>query len=86
MLFMIKVNSISEIARLTRLDRKTVRKHLKEINLQVSVREVKQPSKLEAFKPYIYEFISKSAYRIPSSIILKDIKVIWNITGLSDNC
>jgi transposase len=78
-----KGNSISEIARLTKLDRKTVRKRLQEITLVPTSRLVKRPSKLEPFKAHISEFIAKSEYRIPSSVILKDIKALGYQGGRS---
>ena len=42
-----KGHNISEISKLTKLDRKTVRKRLKEVNLAPSTRTVKHPSKLD---------------------------------------
>lgn len=65
--------SISEIARMTKLNRRTVRKRLLEKELTNSTRMVKTPSKLEAYKNYVVDFISKSNKRIPCSVILEDI-------------
>jgi transposase len=78
-----KGNNISEIAQLTKLDRKTVRKRLQEISLVPTSRLVKRPYKLEPFKAYISEFIAKSEYRILSSVILKDIKSLGYQGGRS---
>jgi len=69
-----KGHNISEISRLTKLDRKTVRKRLNEIELEPSTRIVSKPSKLDPYKSYILDFINKSNHRIPSSVILSDIK------------
>jgi transposase len=66
--------NISEIANLMKLDRKTVRKRLNETELHPTVRNVLKPSKLEPYKSYITEFISRSDKRIPYSAILDDIK------------
>ncbi len=63
-----KGSSINAIARLTNLDRKTVRKRLKEIELKPSKHEFIKPSKLDLYKPYINEFISKSEHRILNDI------------------
>ena len=71
-----KGSSISAIARLTKLDRKTVRKRLKEIELKPSKHKVIKPSKLDLYKPYINEFISKSDHRIPYTVILNDIRAM----------
>ena len=78
-----KGHNISEIAKLTKLDRKTVRKRLKEVELSPSVRMVKQPSKLEAYKPYIRDFIAKDTHRIPYSSIFADIQAMGYTGGRS---
>lgn len=71
-----KGHNVSQIATLTKLDRKTVRKRLKEVNLAKSTRTVTRPSKLDPYKQYIRDFISKESHRIPSSVILIDIKAM----------
>lgn len=73
--------SISEIARLTKLDRKTVRKRLKDIELKPSNRRVNRPSKLEPYKSYICDFIAKCDYRIPYTVILDDIRAMGYTGG-----
>jgi transposase len=69
-----KGHNVSQIATLTKLDRKTVRKRLNEVDLVKSKRIITKPSKLEPYKQYIVDFISKENHRIPSSVILLDIK------------
>jgi len=66
--------SISKIAKLMHLDRKTVRKRLNEAELVPSTRNITKPSKLAPYKPYILDFIGKSDERIPSTAIMGDIK------------
>ncbi len=78
-----KGHNISEISKLTKLDRKTVRKRLNEIDLAPSSRIVTQPSKLEPYKPYILDFISKSSHRIPYSAIMSDIQAMGYQGGRS---
>jgi transposase len=68
-----KGKSIREIARLLNMDRRTVSKHLKQSSYTKASRLV-EPSILEPYKGYIREFISKSKYRIPYSVILEDIR------------
>lgn len=65
-------NSIRSIAKILNIDRKTVAKRLKEKALISSVRNNKQ-SKLEPYKIFITERISKINKRIPSDVILKEI-------------
>ncbi len=69
-----KGHNISQIAELTKLDRKTVRKRLHEVDLVKPKRIITKPSKLDPYKHYIIDFISKENHRIPSSAILSDIK------------
>lgn len=64
-----KGHNISEISKLTKLYRKTVRERLSEVELSKSTRTVKKPSKLDQYKEYILDFISKENHRIPSSLI-----------------
>lgn len=78
-----KGHNISEIAKLTRLDRKTVRKRLKEVILEPSTRTVTRPSKLAPYKDYILDFISKDNHKIPSSAIMLDIKAMGYQGGRS---
>lgn len=78
-----KGHSISEISRLTKLDRKTVRKRLKEVELLPSTRVVNKISKLDPYKSYILDFINKSNRRIPSSVILSDIRELGYQGGRS---
>jgi transposase len=59
-----KGHNVSQIAKLTKLDRKTVRKRLNEVDLVKSKRIVTKPSKLEPYKQYIVDFISKGSHRI----------------------
>ncbi len=65
--------SIHAIARITGKDRKTIRKHLQKAVLEAIQRTNRKPLKLDAFKEYILDRISKSSFRIPSSVILKEI-------------
>ena len=41
-----KGHSISEIARITKLNRRTVRRRLQEVDLKISRRKISKPSKL----------------------------------------
>lgn len=75
--------NISEISKLTKLDRKTVRKRLNEVELVPSSRTIIQPSKLEPYKTYILDFISKSNHRIPYSVIMSDIQAMGYQGGRS---
>jgi transposase len=75
--------NISEIAKLTKLDRKTVRKRLLDVALVITNRTSKNISKLEAYKPYILDFVSKSNKRIPYSAIMRDIKDLGYTGGRS---
>ncbi len=66
--------SIREIARLLKINRRTVSKYIgKNSYVSKPSREV-SPSLLEPYKAYIREFIGKSKYRIPYSAILEDIR------------
>ena len=78
-----KGHNISQIAKLTKLDRKTVRKRLLDGELIVTNRTSKTVSKLEAYKGYITDFIGKSEKRIPHSAILRDIKELGYTGGRS---
>lgn len=78
-----KGHNISEISKLTKLDRKTVRKRLNETVLAPSTRVVTQLSKLEPYKSYIKDFIGKDNHRIPYSAILPDIQAMGYQGGRS---
>lgn len=65
--------SIRAIARILKIDRKTISRRLKETDYTKVERTFKGVSKLDPYKEYILEFISKSSERIPSSVILEDI-------------
>ena len=67
--------SIRAIARITGKDRKTITLHLKADELSVIKRSNNKPSKLFAFQSYVLERISKSNSRIPSGIILKELRI-----------
>ncbi len=66
--------SIRKIAKMLKIDRKTITRRLKQNNYQIINRIIKRESKLESFKKFIVEFINKSNKRIPSSVILDEIK------------
>ena len=70
-----KGHSVKEIARLMNINRWTVSKKLKESEYQPPAsRNITKLSILEPYKQYIREFIAKSEYRIPYSVILDDIR------------
>lgn len=67
--------SIRAIARMLKIDRKTVTRKLEQAD-HTPVKHcvaTKSKSKLDPYKKYIIEFISKSSDRIPYSVILDDI-------------
>jgi transposase len=67
--------SIREIARLMKINRRTVSKKLKESEYQPPTpRNITKHSILEPYKHFIREFIAKSEYRIPYSVILDEIR------------
>lgn len=66
-------NSIRAIARLLKMDRKTVKRKLENVINKAIKRTVKTESKLEPYKEYIVEFICKSSDRMPWSVIMDDI-------------
>lgn len=66
-------HSIRSIARITGKDRKTITRHLRNSELAEIKRNNRRPSKLEPFKSYILERISKSTARIPAEVIYKEI-------------
>ncbi len=69
--------SIRKIAKMLKMDRKTVTRRLRSPEYQgVIVREQCKESLLEAYKPYIRNFIRKDKHRIPYSVILEDIKAL----------
>lgn len=65
--------SIRAIARELKIDRKTVRRALKQNGQSAIKRNCTIVSKLEPYKQYILNFISKSSERIPYPVILDDI-------------
>jgi transposase len=70
-----KGKSIRQIAKLLKIDRKTVAKKLQEpAHQEIVPRTISKLSILEPYKKYIREFIGKSSHRIPYSAILDDIK------------
>lgn len=76
--------SIREISRLLKINRRTVSKKLKEQQYQQSSsRIIVKPNLLDAYKPYIREFIAKSEKRIPYSVILDDIRALGYSGGRS---
>lgn len=76
--------SIRKIAKMVKLDRKTVTRKLKESSYpKVIIRKVNKPSILEPYKEHIRNFIRKSNYRIPSSVILEDIRGLGYSGGKS---
>lgn len=77
-------NSIREIARLMKLNRRTVRRKLQELEYQPPAkRNIVKPSILEPYKQYIRDFIAKSDKRIPYSVILADIQEMGYLGGRS---
>ena len=64
-----------EIAKLLKIDRRTVAKKLQETSYQAPAsRTVQKLSLLDPYKKYVLEFIAKSKERIPYSAILDDIR------------
>lgn len=79
-----KGKSIREIAKLLKLDRKTVTRRLQQTTYPESnPRVITKPSLLEPYKDYICTFISKSNKRIPYSAILEDIRELGYFGGRS---
>ena len=66
--------SIRAIARITGKDRKTITRHLKTAELLTIKRSNHKPSKLTEFKAYVLERISQTTSRIPSGVILKELR------------
>lgn len=66
--------SLREIAKISGIDRKTVRKRLKQPELSSIIRNNKKLGKLDEYKPYILKWIGKSDARIPSTAILPEIQ------------
>lgn len=66
--------SIRAISRITGKDRKTIARHLKNDELLSIKRTIGKPSKLDEFKEFILERISKTIARIPAIVILKEIR------------
>jgi transposase len=70
-----KGNSKRQIAKLLKINRRTVTKKLQETEYSNPIsKTILRVSILEPYKAYIRDFISKSNYRIPYSVILEDIK------------
>ena len=78
-----KGHSIREIARLLKINRRTVAKKVRDVEYKHGSRVLTKPSILEPYKCYIRDFISKSDKRIPSSAILDDIKELGYRGGRS---
>lgn len=66
--------SLREIVKISGIDRKTVRKRLKQPELSSIIRNNKKLGKLDEYKPYILKWIGKSDARIPSTAILPEIQ------------
>lgn len=66
--------SIRAIAKLTKIDRKTVRKRLKEAELKPLVKNSNRCSKLDDYKEFILNWINKSTARIPAIVIFREMK------------
>ncbi|RTK99627.1 MAG: IS21 family transposase [Proteobacteria bacterium] len=66
--------SIRAIARITGKDRKTISRHLKNDQLAVIKRTNNKQSKLADFEGFIIERVAQSKARIPSIVILKEIR------------
>ena len=66
-------HSIRAIARITKIDRKTVTKQLQKAKLHVAVRRIDKPLKLEPYKKHILDMINKINARIPSDVIYREI-------------
>jgi transposase len=76
--------SIRYIAKLLKINRRTVTKKLKETQYHgAASRKITKPSILEPYKSYIRTFIGKSSHRIPCSAILEDIKELGYCGGRS---
>ncbi len=75
--------SVRKIALITKLNRRTVTKRLKEEELKPSSRTVTKVSKLEAYKPYILKLISNSNKRLSSFAILDEIRELGYQGGKS---
>ena len=69
-------HSIRAIARITKIDRKTITKQLHRDGLHIIVRRTTRPSKLEPYKEYILDRINKINARIPSDVIYREIVAI----------
>ncbi|MFN7093910.1 MAG: IS21 family transposase [Burkholderiales bacterium] len=65
--------SVRQIAKIMKLNRRTIARHLQEETLVKTKRATKRLSKLEPYKPYIRDLISKSNQRLPWSAIMDDI-------------
>ena len=65
--------SIRAIARMLKIDRKTVTRKLEQVDHTPAKRIVSTGSKLDPYKKYIVDFIGKSSDRIPYSVLLDDI-------------
>lgn len=73
-----------KIAKLLKIDRRTVAKKLRESSYQAPASRVtKKLSLLDPYKKYVLDFVSKSKERIPSSAILDDIRELGYKGGRS---
>lgn len=66
--------SIRKIAKMLKIDRKTVTRRLKQADYKEQIRSTKKELVLDSYKSYILDFIKKSKHRIPYSVILADIQ------------
>ena len=66
--------SIRAISKITKIDRKTVRKRLKEAELKPLMKNSNRCSKLSEYKEFILNWINKSTARIPAIVIFREIK------------
>ena len=79
-----KGKSIRAIAKLLKINRRTIAKKLNEEKYnEAASRRISKPSILEPYKDYIRTFIGKSNHRIPCSAILDDIKELGYPGGRS---
>jgi transposase len=66
--------SIRKMAKILKLNRRTVSRRLVEDELKKSTRSSAKISKLDPYKPFIRELIVKSEYRLPWSAFMEDLK------------
>ena len=76
--------SIRKIAILLKMDRKTISRKLRQAEYApAESRTVQKHSILEPYKEYLRRFISQSEHRIPSSVLLDDIRELGYTGGRS---